>query len=285
MPAGLRSTVEAIPGTPLPHGILGAPCTNVIDVTEDRIHELNGVEWLSLGCCPARDWADPCEDESPGDESPGSPPVKEFCRPEVEHARPLPIYTGAECSALGLSYEEARTQALASLALGEQHAVEVGFMRTKLNGDAIDLTPPEGPLSVAQGVAVLEDCLASAYGGVGTIHVPAGIGTLLGCCNIVHRDPETGALETLTGNCVVIGAGYSYLNTGPGGIPADPGTAWLYITGPLEIRRGPIDVIPDRSRAGASVNTRNNDRRVIAERTFVVGTTCQVCAVNVRVCE
>lgn len=216
---------------------------------------------------------------------PGAPTEKEFCRPETEHATPITVYAGAECSAPGFSYEEARAQALASLALGEQHAVEAGFMRTKLTQDALDITPAEGPLSMAQGVAALEGCLAENYGGVGTLHVPAGAAALLGCCNILREDPATGTLRTLVGNCAVIGAGYSYLNQGPGNIPADPGTAWLYITGPLVIRRGPIDVIPDRGRASASVNIRNNDRRVLAERTWLVGTTCTICAVNVRVCE
>lgn len=279
MPAGLRQVVPGIPGTPLPHGILGASCTQVIDVTEDQVHQLNGVEWLSVGCCPARDWPDPCEDPQPGD-----PTEKEFCRPTTEHAAPITVYAGAECSAPGFSYEEARAQALASLALGEQHAIEAGFMRTKLTADAVDITPPEGPLNIAQGVAALEGCLAENYGGVGTLHIPAGVAALLGCCNVVREDAATGGLYTLAGNCAVIGAGYSYLNQGPGGIPADPGAAWLYITGPLVIRRGPVDVIPDRSRASASVNIRNNDRRVLAERTVVVGTTCTICAVQVMAC-
>ncbi|MGC0418404.1 cupin [Embleya sp. AB8] len=276
MPAGLRSYVEAIPGMPLPHGILGASCTTVIDVPEDRIHELNGVEWQSLGCCPVKVWADPCEYNPLG-----PPPTKEFCRLETEHASPIHVYAGAECSAPGWSYTQARAHALQSLELGEQQAVEASFWRSKLTADAVDLTPAAGPLSIAQGVAVLEGCLAETYGGVGTIHVPAGVAALLGCCNLLREDPETGAQRTLAGNCAVIGAGYSAENTGPGGIPADPGTTWLYITGPLVVRRGPVDVTPDRP--GSSVNIRNNDRKVLAERTYVVGTTCTVCAVKVMV--
>ncbi|WP_327415402.1 cupin [Streptomyces sp. NBC_01233] len=283
MPAGLRRYVEAIPGTPLPHGILGASCTTVNDVTEDRIHELNGVEWLAMGCCPVQDWPDPCEEESPGEESPGSPPQKEFCRPVTEHASPITVYAGAECSTLGWTYAEAREHAEASLALGEQQGLEAAFWRTKLAMDAVDLTPAAGPVSVAQGVAALEGCLAETYGGVGTLHVPAGVAALLGCCNVLREDPETGALRTLAGNCAIIGAGYSALNTGPGNIPAEPGTAWLYITGPLVIRRGPVDTVPDT--AGASVNYRTNDRRVLVERTFVVGTTCTVCAIQVVTCD
>lgn len=274
----MRRYVQAIQGEPLPHGILGS-CATIEDVPEDRVHELMGVEWLALGCCPVRDWADPCDDESPG-ESPGDSAVKEFCRPGTEHASPITIYAGTECSAMGWSFDEAREHVLATLELGEQAAVEAAWWRDGLAPRAVDLTPPEGPVSVAQGVAALEGCLGEAYGGVGTLHVPAGVAALLGCCNILRED-STG-LRTWAGNCAVIGAGYSAENSGPDGIPAEPGTAWLYISGPVHIRRGPTDVIPDRR--GGAYDIKYNDLRLLAERTYVVGTTCAVCAIQVVTC-
>jgi len=148
--------------------------------------------------------------------------------------------------------------------------------------EAVDLTPAAGPVNIAQGVAALEGCLAEQYGGVGTLHVPAGAAALLGCCGLVTEDQATGTLRTLAGNCTVIGAGYSAQNTGPGNIPAEPGTAWLYITGPVVIRRGPVEVVPARRRA--SINIRTNDLRVLVERTVVVATTCVVCAIQVVTC-
>lgn len=278
MAQGLRKYVEAIPGTPLPHGILGG-CADVRDVAD--VHELLGIEWLALGCSPVRDWQDPClDDESPGEESPGAPAAKVFDRPELEHAEPIHVYAGAECSTLGWTYEEARAHAEASLALGEQQAVEAAFWRDRLAVEGQPVTPA-GPVNIAAGLAALEGCLAEQYGGVGTIHVPAGAAALLGCCNLVREDPATGTLRTLAGNCVVIGAGYSAMNTGPGNVPADPGTAWLYATGPLVIRRGPVETIPDRA---ASVNIRTNDRRVLVERTYVVATTCVTCAAQIELC-
>lgn len=271
--AGMRKRVEAIPGTPLPHGILGG-CTTVEDVAD--VHELLGTEWSALGCCPVHD-TDWCSDESPG--AGGSPP-KEFCSPEPEHAVPHTVYAGAKCSTMGWSYDEAVEHVMATLALGGQRAVEEAFWRDTLTDQAEDLTPGAGPVSIAAGVAALEGCLAETYGGVGVLHVPAGAAALLGCCNVLRE--VDGSLETLTGNCAVIGAGYSALNTGPGGTPADPGTTWLYITGPVHIRRGPVDLVPG-SRA-ASIDIRLNDLRVIAERTYVVGTTCTVCAIQVELC-
>lgn len=278
-PSGMQRRVEAIGGTPLPYGILGG-CTRVIDVDDE--HELLGVEWMALGCCPVQDWPDWCppEEESPGEESPAGPPTKEFCSPGHEHAEPITIYAGVECSTIGWSYEEAVRHVRASLALGEQQAVESAFWRYHLAPRAVDLTPQGGAVNIAQGVAALEGCLAEQYGGVGTLHVPAGAAALLGCCNIAYRDGDS--LRTLAGNCVIVGSGYSAANSGPDGTPAPPGEAWLYVSGPVVVRRGPVDIIPDR--AGASVDYRVNTRRVLGERTYVPATTCVVCAIRVTTC-
>lgn len=279
-PAGMKRRVESIPGQPLPHGLLGG-CTTIIDTTDP--HELLGVEYLALGCCPVYD-TDWCTEGSPGDESPGSggsSPPKEFCRPEYESAEPVTVYAGVECSTIGWSNAEAVEHATAALELGEQQAVEAAFLRDTLAPRAVDLTPPEGPVGIAQGVAALEGCLAESYGGIGVLHVPAGAAALLGCCGLVNGD-GSGSLRTLAGNCVVLGAGYSALNFGPDGQPAEPGTAWLYVSGPVVVRRGPVDVIPDRP--GASIDMRFNDRRILAERTFVPATTCAVCAVQIQLC-
>lgn len=272
--------VEAIGGRPLPHGILGG-CTTVIDVTDP--HELLGVEWQALGCCPVydTDWCPPDDGEQdPGEESPGAAGAKEFCRPHKEKAEPVTVYAGVECSTIGWSYAEAVEHVRAALELGEQQAVESAFWRYHLAPRAVDLTPPEGAVDMAQGVAALEGCLAESYGGVGTLHVPAGAGALLGCCNIIYRDG--GSLFTYAGNCVIVGSGYSAANSGPDGTPAPPGEAWLYASGPVVVRRGPVDVIPDRP--GASIDRRFNDRRVLAERTYVPATTCAVCAIRVTTC-
>ncbi|MFI7467438.1 hypothetical protein [Nonomuraea sp. NPDC049646] len=273
-PAGMRRRVNAIPGTPLPNGILGG-CSTVIDVTDDDIHQLLGVEWLAMGCCPVHstDWCPP-------DESPGLPAGKEFCRPENEHADAVTLYAGIECSTIGWSYEEAVEHVRQALLLGEQRGLEEWFWTHVIAPEAVDLTPAAGPVSIAQGVAALEGCLAESYGGVGVLHIPTGAAALLGCCNIAHL--QGSQIRTLAGNCVVLGAGYSALNTGPDGVPAEPGTAWLAITGPLQIRRGPLDIVPDR--AGASVDYRFNDRRVLAERTYVPATTCVTCMIQIEVC-
>jgi hypothetical protein len=274
-PPGMRRRVEAIPGTPLPYGLLGG-CTTIIDIGDglgdDDIHQLLGVEWLGLGCCLVHD-----TDWCPADGS--TPAAKEFCRPQVESADPVTVYAGVECSTIGWSYAEAIEHVRAVLLLGEQRALEEAFWR-HIAPAAVDLTPAAGPVNIAQGVAALEGCLAERYGGVGVLHVPAGAAALLGCCNLAVK--EGARLRTLAGNCVVVGAGYSAINEGPDGTPAEPGTAWLAITGPVLVRRGPLDIVPDR--AGTSIDRRVNDRRVLAERTYVPATTCAVCMIKVVTC-
>ncbi|MFF4292095.1 cupin [Streptomyces vinaceus] len=272
--AGLRRYVEAVPGDPLPHGILTG-CTTVIDVTDP--HELLGTEWRPLSCADAHDtsW---CPDD---DESPGVIPEKTFNRPGTCTAAPVTVYAGTECSAPGFSFAEAIRHARETLRMGEQRALEEWFAREVLCTIAEDLTPLAGALNIAQAVGLLEDWLGTEYGGRGVIHVPTGAGALLSHHQVVHL--ESGVPRTLVGNCVVLGAGYA-ANVGPPDCaPAEPGEAWLYATSPLRIRREAVDIIPDTD--SQSVDIRTNDRRGLAERTFVVEIACcRAAAVRTVLC-
>ncbi|MCM1964842.1 cupin [Streptomyces sp. G1] len=272
--AGLRRYVEAVPGEPMPHGLLTG-CTTVITVTDP--HELLGTEWRPLSCAEVRDtsW---CPDD---DESPAVIAPKEFDRPGICTAAPVTLVAGAECSTIGFSYPEAVEQATETLRLGEQRGLEDWFMREVLCTIGEDLTPAAGALSVAQGIGALESWLATEYGGRGVLHVPVGVGALLGCCNIAHAEDDS--LRTLAGNCLVLGAGYA-VNVGPPDCTAaDPGEAWLYVTSPIRVRRDAPAIVPDTS--GASVNTSTNDRRVLAESTFVVEIACcRAAAIRVTLC-
>ncbi|MFF4391446.1 cupin [Streptomyces sp. NPDC001552] len=275
MPAeGMRRRVQAIPGNPLPHGILGG-CTEIIDVTD--VHELLGTDWVPLSCAEAHDW-EWCPDE---DESPGQPAEKIAERLGFCSAAPITIYAQVTCNPVAWSFQEAVRDARETLRMGQQRALEEWFMRDFLCTTGEDLTPAAGAVSIAQGVGALEDWLGTQYGGQGVIHIPAGAAALLGCCNVVHL--ERGNARTLLGNCVVMGAGYS-LNSGPPDcLPADPGEAWLYATSPLRIRQEAPEIVPNTD--GESVRITTNDRFVIAERGFVVEVACcRAAAVRVTLC-
>lgn len=270
--AGLRSRVEAVPGTPLPHGLLGG-CTDVIEVTNP--HELLGTEWVPLSCSEAHDttWCPPEGD-------PEVPP-KTFERPGSCTAPPVTIYAGSECSTFGQSYQEAVRHAEETLRLGEQRALEEWLMREVLCEIGEDRTPAAGAVSIAQGIGALETWLGTEYGGTGLLHVPVGVGALLGCCNVVHL--VDGAPETLVGNCVILGAGYA-VNVGPPDCTVpDPGEAWLYATSPIRVRREAPVTVPASD--GESVAIRTNDRRILVESTFVVEIACcRAAAVRVTIC-
>lgn len=269
---GMRRRVEAIAGTPLPHGILSG-CTEIIDVTD--VHELLGTDWMPLSCSEAHDW-DWCPEDPPP-----TPALKAFDRVGSCTAAPVTIYAGATCNPIGWTYAEATAHAREALRMGEQRALEEFFMREVLCVIGEDLTPAAGAVTIAQGVGALEDWLGTEYGGQGVIHVPAGAAALLGCCNVVHID--AGNARTLMGNCVIMGSGYAGNFGPPDCLPADPGEAWLYATSPLRIRREAPVIVPGTD--GESVRITTNDRFVLAERGFVVEIACcRAAAVRITLC-
>ncbi|MFC7721095.1 hypothetical protein [Nonomuraea recticatena] len=122
---GMRRRVAAIPGTPLPNGLLGG-CTTVIDVEDE--HELLGVDWVSLSCKHAypTDW---CPTDDAGTPLP-PPGPKQFERPDSESAGPVTVYAGAICSAPGFPYAEAEQHARAGLSQGRGGRSRNGSGRT-----------------------------------------------------------------------------------------------------------------------------------------------------------
>lgn len=275
MAAGMRKLVTPISGAPSPYGLLGG-CVDVVTVSDP--HELNGTEFLPLSCATAHPWIDPCTD-------PTAPPAqKVFDRPGVCEFDPITVYAGVTCSTFGLSYEEGQKRALEQLHMGEQRALEEWFMTRLCDmAQGNDLTPASGAVSVAQGVAILEGWLAEHYGGQGLIHAPAAAAALFGCCNVVTRDRDDRCPETLMGNGVIFGAGYNVNVGGDGCTQAPAGEAYLYVTGPVRVRRDVPQLVPTSEAESLRYST--NDRFALAETTFVVETACcEAAAVRVALC-
>ncbi|WP_019061701.1 hypothetical protein [Streptomyces prunicolor] len=272
--AGLRKRVDPIPGNPSPYGILGG-CVEIEDVAD--VHELLGTEWMPLSCAAAHDW-EWCPD---GSSTPG-PTMKTFERPGVCSASPITIYAGVTCGTVGWPYDEAVQHARETLRMGEQRALEEWFMRDVLCDMSVDLTPGAA-VPVAQGVAALEGWLAENYGGQGLLHVPAAAAALMGCCNVVTRTRDTQCPETLMGNGVIFGAGYALNVGGADCTQAPDGEAWLYVTGPLRVRREAPAIVPGTDAESFRITT--NDRFVLAERSFVIEVACcEAAAIRVSLC-
>ncbi len=231
--------------------------TSITDVANDD-HVLNGATWQAFGCSPAQvtSWCPP-----------GEP--KDFARPVNAEADPVTVYYGHVCSPIGETVEEATTAAANGLSLGEQTALESWVQADVLAPEAIDITPESGPVNLLNSLRLLEAALALGYGGTGVLHVPASFAGPLGSAGLIV--PSGSTYRTWLGHTLALGAGYE-LNVGPGSAGTDG--RWLYATGPVAIRRGPIVTLP------AAVDTAINDRYVLAERTYVVQVECAVYAIE-----
>jgi hypothetical protein len=271
---GMRALVPPIAGDPSPHGLLGG-CVEV--VTTNDVHELNGTDTLPASCAQAHPWQS-CPDPGSGEFPWTNPVSKIFDRLDTCTFEPLTAYAGAECSTVGMTFPEMVEQAAEQLRRGEQRALEEWFMSRWLANatHTVDVTPLAGAVHIVNGVGLLETWLATEYGGAGLIHAPIGTATLLSQNRVVGFGTEETCPETLAGNKVILGAGYT-ANLGPSTpptlpVPAAAGEAWLYITPPMRIRRDTPQVV--QSNDGQSINTLVNDRRLLAETTFVPEVAC-----------
>lgn len=269
--AGLRSLVPPIVGQPSPHGLLGG-CIPVVTATDG--HQFNGTDMQSTSCATAHAWQD-CPDPAGTWVNPTS---KTFDRVGTCTFEPVTAYAGAECSPIGLSFRELQERAMQQLVMGEQWVLEDWFMRRFL-ADAThttDLTPAAGAVHIVNGIGILENWLATTYGGQGLIHAPIGTASLLAMHQQVPFGSDETCPTTLAGNGVILGAGYS-ANVGPATPPTAPpvapaGEAWLYITPPMRIRRDDRIMVTQQQSQG--FNTQINDQRALAETTFVSEVAC-----------
>lgn len=250
---------------------------------ESDPHWRCGVEWEPLACIPAHGVGDQCD--NPGVEK------------ELDDGVPLvsasafTIHANYLCRLPGRAAPgEIERRAREALRLGEQRAVEQTVWTGELGNTpfladpaAVVLNdgglPVTTPLSIVGGLAALESYLRQNYGGTGVIHAPAGAVPLMAAYHQL-RDPGTsGPLRTWLGTPV---AAYGVApNIGPDGQPAEPGTAWLFATGPVAIRRGEVFLNPP-TLAGA-FNRTTNEVAMLAEREYVIGWDCLHAAVLVSI--
>jgi hypothetical protein len=196
---------------------------------------------------------------------------------------PLLIYAGFSCSPVG-HLDDAQDRAEAALIMGEQRALERAYWTgsegnrprladlacTTLNA----VTGTAGAVSLRAGIAMLEDTLGDEYGGIGVIHAPRGVAVNAATLQLLR--PAGFGLVTPLGTRWAFGGGYA-VNTGPDGAPAAAGTAWLYATGGVTVRRGP----PVFYGGPETLDRAENTLTVYAERLYVITHDCLCAAVLV----
>lgn len=268
--------------TPPKYGLLAtaAPINNIDD------HWMaSGIEWEDFLCTPGvTGFIDNC------------PPATGFTKPAERnnlfcHSDPFVVVGSYDCSTGGRPINEAFEIARQRLLSWEGRAVEeILWTGVGANGpvnpsfafgnDTCDILPvdlaPGGSVDAVSAIAQLENALGDAIPCEGVLHVPYGFAAYL----IDHRLLERVGDEyfTPTGYRVILGQGYT--GTGPAGVLPDPGTTWLFGTGPLLLVRSNIMMVPEQ--VNESVNRMNNDVTVRAERFYAVGFSCALFAIRVN---
>lgn len=275
------------PTTPYVGGLFAAARFPELPTDGDsRRWECGGIQYEAESCARPVGWHEVCPGEVPA--APAKTPTLEF--PLVE-GTPFTALLGVECKLTGYTLEEFERRVVRAFTLCEQRTVEEIFWtgsednRPSLAGTAeepsecVILAQATAPLSLTGGVAALEGYLGDNYCGVGVIHAPRTLAAYAAATNLMCNC-GTAKVSTPLGTQWAFGGGYS-VNTGPDGIEAPEGVAWLYATGQVSILRSEVWVNPDDLRY--AFNTRTNDVTVFAERKYAITYECVCAAVAVTV--
>jgi len=289
--AGPRLNVEPPVFTPQPYGLISV----VQPVDDGTSHWQNGVTWQSRCMSPmGAATYDECIAVTGSGEAPPEPSVKTENVELIDRGgTPFTVYAKFDCSPVGV----ANAQKIATDALNrsESWQVERVFWTGLVDGKPIafphlaaatEVDDAQGimlqsaativtssPVDIATGLGLLEAQLGNCYNGVGVIHVPVGVLPTLDAHGLVK--PKNGIMQTLNGNLVAVGAGYT--GSSPAGVAAPVGQSWMYATGAIMMRRSAVKIAPMRE----SIDRRNNTVEMIAERTYVLGWDCCHAAVLV----
>lgn len=199
-------------------------------------------------------------------------------------ARGFAVLNGITCSRVGLMNERAR--AATRLALTEERQAEYAFMTGRasnypyLAGPATVVLAPSGgaALSLVDGLGWLEQELGNRLGPQGVIHAPRYMATSFADHWLTEAASGRTSRLTTAGTPVAFGAGYPAL--APDGTVPDPADSWIYASGPITIRRGPV--LTTETFDGAATDPKDQVK-VIAERQYLIQADCPLLAVKVSV--
>lgn len=177
------------------------------------------------------------------------------------------VYAAARCKSIGISEDELRARALASLTAGEQPHVESRLWRGAAPSIMSADTEVVGSTAVRLDGAIgrLEAWLYRNYASAGVIHLPRELAAVADHLSIVSADGVT--MRTKLGTPVVFG---NYPGTGPGASAAAPaaGSVWIAATGDVTVFRTPNEVLTDNGSAWFDSST--NTMTAIVVRDYLV---------------
>lgn len=243
--------------------------------------ELGGVAYTTSGCPNnTAEWITRC----PIDPPPPDPPPEKTIPTGLNQVegKPFMLYDAAACYPhTGRTEQELTDLAIANLIAGEQQKIEEKFWE-QMRLTATIVAAPAGASqwdSYCLAIGTLDDLIAKTYGGLGVLHSPR---FMIGSATqkvLTRRDG--GRLLDPADNAWAFGAGYDRKGppvSGDDDNEAPAGQFWLYGTGPVVLRRAEIQ-------AHASFGIRDNERRALAERNYVLTADCPALALLVTIPE
>jgi hypothetical protein len=258
--------------TPYRYGLLSAAQR----VDEGGRWELGGVTYTTTGCPNGtQEWVTRCPTDPPSTEPAPEKDIPTGLDEVV--GKPFMLYDAVACyPQSGRTEAELINLAVQNLVAGEQEKVEEKFW-AQMRAEAVAIAPPTGSTAwpFLLGIGALEHRLAQSHGGIGVLHAPRFLIATAVSTRVARHVGDQ--LLDPGDDPWAFGAGYD--TNGPAGSdPAPAGTAWIYATGPVVLRRASIS---QRS----AFDTHNNERRALAERSYVLTVECPVFAVLVTIPE
>lgn len=229
----------------------------------------SGFQFAALDCGTARLYDANCDTH----------PVKTFDEGQsYMEADPYWVYATLQCGSVGRSAAEIESSVRRKLTANEQTMVEsalwggttppVGNALTTTAG-VVTVTP--GATGAGAAIAALEESFYSEYGYVGTIHMNTSVYAALAFAEVLSDDARSGVRTTPIGSSLSIGAGYG--TDGPlGAAPAD-GSAWVFMTPPVWVRRTATPIVPDVTQ---TLDRTTNQYMALAERVYAHAWECPV---------
>lgn len=247
-------------------------------------HMRNGIYFRAPDCGVVNQFTDLC---STNGSTPGvTPKTATFPNPgTVAGVGPWDLYSYLNCRETTL--EAMLPAAEASLALGRQKAIELAFWHDALAVPASVVlnvsSLPVDALTVAGGIAALEQYMSYHYAGQATFHAERGLSPYVAFLN--EYNVRSGVPETVLGSQWAFYGGSP--NTSPGGVAAPVGYSWMYATSQVQLWYSSVDVYPGVDQMiqyGPTLSTGpTNVPTAIAEQTWVGAVFCTQAAVLVYV--
>lgn len=198
---------------------------------------------------------------------------KVFDKRGIIKGTPFTVYRGIDSALLRRS-SDPEAVVREAFEAGESFGVEEGVQATILNGaETVDLTPVAGTpvTNMKHAIGLLEQYAAEAYSGLPIIH-----GNRFATALIPELQIDKSNWTFHSGNGTPIANGGGYRTEGPGSVDIDAGTAWLYITGNVNVWRGtPI--------LAQAPDLKDNRDYVLMENTYVATAECFVAAILVGI--